>query len=54
LLTKHIDIAYHITREMHKKGLIELKYVSSKDNVADNFTKALPHTVLNKHIERIG
>lgn len=52
--TKHIDIAYHITREMHEKGLIELKYIPSGDNVADILTKPLPHTVINKHVEKLG
>lgn len=52
--TKHIDIAYHITREMHENGLIKLKYVSSNDNVADIFTKSLSSTVMNKHIENLG
>lgn len=52
--TKHIDIAYHITREMHENGLIELKYVSSGDNVVDIFTKPLPHSVMNKHVMKLG
>jgi len=51
---KHIDITYHITRETHEKGLIEMRYISSGDNVADILTKPLPHAVLNKHIERLG
>ncbi|XP_046145466.1 secreted RxLR effector protein 161-like [Osmia bicornis bicornis] len=33
--SKHIDIAYHITREKYEEGLIKLKYVPSSDNVAD-------------------
>lgn len=41
--TKHIDIAYHITRQIHEDGLIELKYISSGDNVADIFTKPLSY-----------
>lgn len=49
--TKHIDIAYHISRE---SGLIELKYVSSNDNMADIFTKSLHYTVMNKHIQKLG
>jgi len=50
--TKHIDIAYHITREMHEKGLIKFRYVLSGDNVADILTKSL-HNVLNNHIKRL-
>jgi len=51
--SKHIDIAYHITREKYEEGLIKLKYVSSSDNVADIFTKALPHNVMYTHIEKL-
>lgn len=51
--SKHIDIAYHITREKYEEGLIQLKYVSSSDNVADLFTKGLPYTVMNTHVQRI-
>lgn len=51
--TKHNDIAYHIIREMHEDDLIELKYISSGDNVADIFTKPLSYIVMNKHVEKL-
>ncbi|XP_053989674.1 uncharacterized protein LOC128882130 [Hylaeus volcanicus] len=51
--SKHIDIAYHITREKYKEGLTQLKYVPSSDNVADIFTKALPHNVISVHVEKL-
>ncbi|KAH9075144.1 hypothetical protein Ae201684P_003829 [Aphanomyces euteiches] len=41
--TKHIDVRYHFIRERIQLGDVKLKYVSSKDNVADIFTKPLPH-----------
>ena len=39
--SKHIDIRYHFIRHEIKKGLINVMYVTSNDNVADMFTKAL-------------
>ncbi|KAH8650460.1 hypothetical protein BGZ61DRAFT_311845, partial [Ilyonectria robusta] len=39
--SKHIDIAYHFTRDKVKKGNIQLFYIKSKDNIADFFTKSL-------------
>lgn len=51
--SKHIDIAYHLTREKYEEGLIQLKYVASEDNVADLFTKGLPYTVMNIHVHKL-
>lgn len=51
--SKHIDIAYHITREKYEEGLIQLKYVSSNDNVTDMFTKGLSYTVMKTHVQKL-
>ena len=39
--TKHIDIKYHFIRDIISKGLVELHYIQSQDNIADLFTKPL-------------
>jgi hypothetical protein len=39
--TKHIAIAFHHACEDVINGNIDLKYISSAENVADIFTKAL-------------
>lgn len=39
--TKHIEVDYHFTRERVFKKLLEIDFMSSKDQVADGFTKAL-------------
>ncbi|GLB33225.1 putative protein with domain of unknown function (DUF4219) [Lyophyllum shimeji] len=39
---KHVDIKYHFLRERVQSGEITVKYINTKDNVADLFTKALP------------
>jgi len=39
--TKHIEVDYHFVREQVKHKLLEIDFVSLKDQVADGFTKAL-------------
>jgi hypothetical protein len=40
--TKHIEIDFHFVRERVADNRLAIKFVSSKDQVADGFTKALP------------
>jgi hypothetical protein len=40
--TKHIEIDYHFVRERVAGRRLDIKFISSKDQVADGFTKALP------------
>ena len=40
--TKHTEIDYHFVRERVASKHLEIKFISSKDQVADGFTKALP------------
>ena len=39
--TKHIDFRYHYVREQVKKGVIEIKYLNTKEMLADILTKPL-------------
>jgi histone deacetylase 1/2 len=39
--TKHIEIDYHFVRERVAHKMLDIKFISSKDQVADSFTKAL-------------
>jgi len=39
--TKHIDIRFHDSREVHTQGIVKFDYVSTNDNLADIMTKAL-------------
>ncbi|KNZ71374.1 Copia protein [Termitomyces sp. J132] len=39
---KHVDIKYHFLQEQVTLNKIALRYINTKDNVADVFTKALP------------
>jgi hypothetical protein len=40
--TKHIEIDYHFVRERVAQNLLNVKVISSRDQIADDFTKALP------------
>jgi histone deacetylase 1/2 len=40
--TKHIEVDYHFVREQVAKKLLHIRFISSKDQLADIFTKPLP------------
>ena len=40
--SKHIDVKHHFIRECINSGKINLKYISTSEQIADIFTKALP------------
>ena len=40
--TKHIEVDYHFVRERVAQKLLSIKFISSKDQLADIFTKPLP------------
>jgi hypothetical protein len=46
--TKHIDIRYHFLRDHQQRGDIEITYVSTKEQLADIFTKPLDEKTFSK------
>jgi hypothetical protein len=46
--TKHIEIDFHFVRERVSQNELAIRFISSKDQVADGFTKALPVKQLNE------
>ena len=52
--TKHLDIDCHIVREKMNAGLMRLLLVSSSDQCADIFTKALPPCSFPTFIPKLG
>eukprot|EP00253_Pinus_taeda_P011424 PITA_11424 len=44
---KHIEIKYHFIRYYVQKGVVKLEYISTNEQVANIFTKALPQ---GKHV----
>ena len=53
-LTKHIDLRAHDIREAVDAGFIRLQHVSSKDNVADSFTKNVGLPILQFSCQNSG
>jgi hypothetical protein len=45
---KHIEIDYHFVRERVADKSLEIRFISSKDQIADGFTKSLPVERLNE------
>jgi hypothetical protein len=39
--TKHIEVDYHFVRERVAKRLLDIEYISTRDQIADGFTKPL-------------
>ncbi|XP_060170698.1 secreted RxLR effector protein 161-like [Lycium barbarum] len=52
--TKHISPKFCFTHDLQKKGEIDVQQVRSSDNLADLFTKALPTSIFEKLIYKIG
>jgi len=51
---KHIDIRHHFIRERVERGEVSLDYVSTKEMIADIFTKALPRESFEKFRTNLG
>ncbi|XP_047065112.1 putative disease resistance protein At1g50180 [Lolium rigidum] len=45
--TKHIEIDFHSVRERVANKMLDVRFISSKDQLADGFTKALPVKLLD-------
>ena len=52
--SKHIAVHYFFVRDQQELGTIKMTKVSSHDNVADMFTKALPERAFLRHRNGIG
>ena len=50
--TKHIDLRHHYVRECVSSGEIRVEWISSKDQLADVFTKGLNKMTYAKLVER--
>ena len=46
--SKHIDIKYHFIRLAVEEGIIDLQYIPTAENIADQFTKPLSSVKLNE------
>ena len=52
--SKHIDVAYHIVRDLAKRNLIKVDYIPSADMVADGLTKPLPKERFKVFVGQLG
>ncbi|SGY54348.1 BQ5605_C006g03868 [Microbotryum silenes-dioicae] len=52
--TKHIATHYHFTRELVSNGIIELRWIGTKEMVADGFTKGLSRAPHESFVRMLG
>lgn len=52
--TKHIDVQYHVIREAFLADILLPSFVSSHDQIADIFTKALPKDTFHRLRHQLG
>ena len=52
--TKHIDIAYHFTRERVESNELSVQYCCTSDMVADAFTKGIGRVQFEKFRDLMG
>jgi reverse transcriptase-like protein len=52
--TKHIDIQHHFVRENQDKGLVDIQYISTDNQIADGLTKALPKDAFHRFRKSLG
>jgi len=52
--TMHIDIDFHVVRERLQHNLFRLLSISSNDQLADVFTKALHRTNFKINVSKLG
>nr|GEV19418.1 retrovirus-related Pol polyprotein from transposon TNT 1-94 [Tanacetum cinerariifolium] len=52
--TKHIDVRYHFIKEQVKKGIVELFFVGTEYQLADQFTKALTEDRFKYLVRQLG
>jgi len=52
--TKHIDVCYHNSRDLHARKIVDYSYVHTNENVADILTKALMKDKHEKFTKAMG
>jgi hypothetical protein len=52
--TKHIDVKYHNSRDLHARKIVDYSYINTDENTADIFTKALAKDKHSKFTKAMG
>lgn len=51
--TKHIDVCYHQIQDLRDKKIVDVKYCSSQEMLADVFTKPLARDFFERFVKRL-
>jgi len=51
---KHVDVKYNFVRDMYQKGIIDVKYIPSREQKADILTKGLTFELFAKNRSVLG
>ena len=52
--TKHIAVKYHYIKDLINQGIIDLLYISTKDQKSDGLTKALDKIKFREFLVHLG
>ena len=52
--SKHIERKYHFIRDIVERGDVEVKKISTHDNISDPMSKTLNIKTFEKHLEGLG
>ena len=52
--TKHIDVCYHNSRDLHARGVVHYDYVNTSENPDDLLTKTLAREKREKFTRAMG
>jgi hypothetical protein len=52
--TKHIDVAHHFVRERVEDHSLDVRYISTKEQLADGLTKPLSRMIFESMVNRLG
>ena len=52
--SKHIEIKYHFIQDMVQKGVLNIKYVPTEEQVEDVLTKPLAHVNCEYFRDKLG
>lgn len=51
---KHIDVKYNYIKQKVEQNIVKIEYISTKDQLADVFTKPLGKTIFVKLVDKLG
>ncbi|KAL1234498.1 Retrovirus-related Pol polyprotein from transposon RE2 [Trichinella spiralis] len=52
--TKHINVRFHMVKDLREKGILEVKYCPSEEMIADNLTKPVCKQQIENFTKKVG